>query len=93
MGVQDLDSQAARTDTGVLLQSLDRETMRLEFAGHTMNLPVERGLLSYGFYLPLSPQWSDGAPISPNDLTVIKQAIVEIQKHWGFHVDFLVLET
>ncbi|WP_229067766.1 hypothetical protein [Actinoplanes sp. DH11] len=93
MAVHDIRSQAARTDTGVLLRTVDRETMRVEYEGHVMHVPVDRGLHAYGFYLPPSPTWDDSSSISAGDLTVVKAAIVEIQRHWGFGVDFHVLEV
>ncbi|GLY05233.1 MULTISPECIES: hypothetical protein [Actinoplanes] len=92
MGVHDIRSQAARTDTGVTLRSVDRETMRVEYAGHGMTLPVDRGMESCGFYLTATPHWDDGSAVPSEDLAVVKEAIVEIQRHWGFRADFLTLE-
>ena len=93
MAVHDIRSQVARTDSGVVLKTVDRETMLVEFGGHAMHLPVDRGLVSYGFYLTAVPVWDDSLPVSTGDLTVVKAAIVEIQRHWGFGVDFHVLEV
>ena len=59
MSVHELRSQAARTDTGVVLSTVDRDTMRVEYAGHVMHVPVERGTEGYGFYLPAIPTWDD----------------------------------
>ncbi|WP_433827589.1 hypothetical protein ACQP2E_37015 [Actinoplanes sp. CA-015351] len=91
MAVHELRSQAARTDSGVVLGTVDRETMRVEYLGHVMHLPVDRGLHSYGFYLPPSPVWDDSVAVSEQELAVVKNAIVEIQRFWGFAVDFHVL--
>lgn len=93
MAVHEIRSQVARTDSGVLLRTVDRDTMLVEYHGHAMHLPVERGLISYGFYLPAAPTWDDASPVSPSDLDLVKAAIVEIQRHWGFGVDFLALEV
>ena len=93
MSVHELRSQAARTDTGVMLQTVDRDTMRVDYAGHVMHVPVERGLEGYGFYFPPVPTWDDEEPVSVPDLSVVKAAIVEIQQHWGFGADFHVLEV
>ncbi|MEU4691746.1 hypothetical protein [Actinoplanes sp. NPDC023714] len=93
MAVHEIRSQAARTDSGVLLRTVDRETMLVEFRGHAMHLPVDRGLHSYGFYLPPAPMWDDESAVSAGDLVVVKEAIVEIQRHWGFGVDFHVLKV
>jgi hypothetical protein len=90
VAVEEIRSQAARTDTGVMLRTVDRETMLVEFGGHVMHVPVDRGLGSYGFYLPAVPVWDDSVEVSEGDLAVVKAAIVEIQRHWGFGVDFLV---
>jgi hypothetical protein len=93
VAVTEIRSQAARTDTGVLLRTVDRETMLVEFGGRVMHVPVDRGVESYGFYLPAVPTWDDSDEVSAEDLAVVKAAIVEIQRHWGFGVDFLVLEV
>ena len=93
MGVHELRSQAARTDSGVILQSVDRETMQVRYGGRVMDVQVERGIESYAFYFPPSPLWDDGLPIGDEELDVIKQAIVEVQGFWGFRVDFLLLEV
>ncbi|MEU8237313.1 hypothetical protein AB0C07_03605 [Actinoplanes missouriensis] len=93
MAVHEIRSQAARTDSGVLLRTVDRETMRVEFRGRVMHVPVDRGLGSYGFYLPVAPTWDDETAVSSEDLELVKAAIVEIQRHWGFGVDFHVLEV
>ncbi|BBH65120.1 hypothetical protein ACTI_18050 [Actinoplanes sp. OR16] len=93
MAVHDIRSQVARTDSGVVLKSVDRETMLVSFRGHSMHLPVDRGMVSYGFYLSPAPTWDDDSAVSAPDLAVVKQAIVEIQRHWGFGVDFHVLEV
>ncbi|MBB2945700.1 hypothetical protein FB565_005458 [Actinoplanes lutulentus] len=91
MAVHEVRSQAARTDSGVLLLGVDRETMRVEFAGHVLHVAVDRGLSSYGFYLPAEPVWDDSVALSAQELAVVKDAIVEIQRFWGFAVDFHVL--
>ncbi|GIE34198.1 hypothetical protein Ait01nite_072430 [Actinoplanes italicus] len=91
MGVQELDSQAARTDTGVVLLSVDRETMRAEYRGRNVILPVDRGIGSHGIYLPRVPAWDDGEPIPAEDLAVIKDAVVEVLRHWGTDTEFITL--
>jgi hypothetical protein len=91
MGVQELSSQSARTDTGVTLAGVDRETLRASYQGRSMLLAVEDGLNSYGVYLPRVPTWNDGDPVAEEDLTVIKDAVVEILRYWGFGTEFITL--
>ncbi|GGN34096.1 hypothetical protein FHR83_006071 [Actinoplanes campanulatus] len=91
MGVEEIRSQAARTDTGVVLRSVDRETLRADYRGHSMVLPVDRGIGSYGVYLPRVPVWDDGEPIAADDLAVIRAAVVEVLEHWGTLTEFITL--
>jgi hypothetical protein len=91
MGVQELSSQSARTDTGVTLAGIDRETLRASYQGRSMLLAVEDGLGSYGVYLPRVPTWNDGDPVAEEDLSVIKDAVVEILRYWGFGTEFITL--
>ena len=93
MGVHEIASQAARTDTGVTVRSVDRETLRADYRDHSVLLPVDRGVGSYGVYLPKAPAWDDGEPIPPDDLTVIKEAVVEVLRHWGTGTEFIVLNA
>ncbi|MFC7530401.1 hypothetical protein [Actinoplanes sp. GCM10030250] len=93
MGVENIRSQAARTDNGVVLRNVDRETMRVEYGGRVMDVQVERGVERSGIYLPPSPTWNDGEVVEEETLVLIKGAIVEIQEYWGFAADFLVLEV
>ena len=90
MGVQELGSQSARTDTGVTLAGVDRETLRASYRGRRMLLAVEDGR-SYGVYLPRVPTWDDGDPVGPEDLAVIKDAVVEVLRFWGFGTEFITL--
>ncbi|MDI6105002.1 hypothetical protein QLQ12_41100 [Actinoplanes sp. NEAU-A12] len=91
MGIQELGSQSARTDTGVVLRSVDRETLRADFRDRSMLVAVDGGLTSYGVYLPRVPTWDDGDPVPEEDLAVIKEAVVEILRHWGFATEFITL--
>lgn len=91
MGIERIASQAARTDTGVLLRSVDRETMRAEYRGHTLTLPVGRGLRSYGVYLSPTPRWDDGALIPADELATVKAGIAEILHHWKSATELLTL--
>jgi hypothetical protein len=92
MGVENIRSQAARTDTGVVLRSVDRETLRADYRGRSMILPVDRGIGSHGIYLPAIPAWEDGEPIPAADLTVIKDAVVEVLRYWGSETEFITLD-
>lgn len=92
MGVKELDSQAARTDTGVVLLSVDRETLRAEYRGRSVLLPVDRGVGSHGIYLPRVPAWDDGEPIPGEELAVIKDGVVEILRYWGTDTEFITLK-
>jgi len=91
MAIERIASQAARTDTGVLLRSVDRETMRAEYRGRTLTLPVDHGLRSCGVYLSPTPHWDDGTPLLAEDLTTVKAGIVEILHHWKTATEFLTL--
>ena len=91
MGVHEIDSQAARTDTGVVVEGVDRETLRAGYRNRSMPLSVDNGLRSYGIYLPKVPAWDDGEPVSAADLAVIKAAVVEVLRHWGFSTEFIML--
>jgi hypothetical protein len=91
MGVQAIRSQAARTDSGVVLRSVDRETLAADYRGHTIVLPVDRGIGSYGVYLPRVPVWDDGEPVPDGDLVVIKEAVVDVLRYWGTGTEFITL--
>ncbi|WP_430781297.1 hypothetical protein [Actinoplanes sp. G11-F43] len=91
MGVHELGSQSARTDTGVVVRSVDRETLRTEYRGRSMPLPVDQGLGSLGVYLPRTPLWDDGQPVAAEDLVVVREAVTEVLRHWGFDTEFLEL--
>ena len=91
MAVRDLQSQEAETDNGVILRSIDRWTMEVEYRHQVLNLPVERGE-TYCFYLPESPRWNDGSAVPAATLELLKSAVVEIQRHWGIDdVEFQTL--
>ncbi|GAA4933269.1 hypothetical protein [Actinoplanes utahensis] len=90
MGVHQIKSQSARTDTGVTLSSVDRETMRADYRGRRMIVPVDRGLRSYGVYLGRVPVWDDGEPITAEDLAVVKNGMAEVLRHWGKDTEFVV---
>ncbi|MFC4067109.1 hypothetical protein [Actinoplanes subglobosus] len=91
MGVEDIRSQEARTDTGVVLRSVDRETLRADYRGRSIVLPVDRGAGSHGIYLPAVPAWDDGEPVEAADLSVVKEAVVEVLRHWGADTEFITL--
>ncbi|HWS32876.1 MAG TPA: hypothetical protein VN408_09050 [Actinoplanes sp.] len=91
MGVHELGSQSARTDTGVVVYSVDRETLRTEYRGRSMPLPVDQGLGSIGVYLPQTPLWDDGEPVAPDDLTVLRTAVADVLRYWGFDTEFVTL--
>lgn len=91
MSVEEIQSQAARTDTGVVLRSVDRETLRADYLGRSVVLPVDRGVGSHGIYLPVAPRWDDGEPIRAVDLAVIKAAVIEVLRHWGSETEFITL--
>lgn len=91
MGIQELGSQSAQTDTGVVLRSVDRETLRADYRDRSMLLAVDGGPVSYGIYLPRVPTWDNGDPIATGDLAVIKEAVVEVLRHWGFATEFVTL--
>jgi hypothetical protein len=89
MAVRDLLSQAAQNDAGVILRSVDRQTMRVEYEGRALNFVVDRAPHDYGVYLPANPTWNDGTPIDQGTLALLKDAIVEILRHWKTRVEFL----
>jgi hypothetical protein len=89
MAVRELRSQEAQNDAGVILRSVDRETMQLEYQGRTLNVGVDRAPNDYGVYLPANPAWNDGTPVDQGTLALLKDAIVEILRHWKTRVEFL----
>lgn len=89
MGVHELGSQSARTDTGVVVRSVDRETLRTDYRGRSMPIPVDQGLESVGVYLPRTPHWDDGYEVTADDLTVLREAVTDVLRHWGFNTEFL----
>ena len=91
MGIQELGSQSAQTDTGVVLRSVDRETLRADFRDGSMLLAIDGGPVSYGVYLPRVPTWDNGDPVVEEDLAVIKEAVAEVLRHWGFTTEFITL--
>lgn len=92
MGVRALGSQSAQTGTGVVVRSVDRETLRADYRGRSLPLPVDRGLRSLGVYLPQTPIWDDGEPIATDDLNVIRVAVVDVLRYWGFDAEFVTLD-
>jgi len=88
MGVRELRSQEAQHDSGVILRSVDRETMQVEYQGRTLDLDVDRAPGDYAFYLPAAPTWDDGSPIPADTIDLIKNAITEIERFWGANVEF-----
>ncbi|SDT75367.1 hypothetical protein [Actinoplanes derwentensis] len=92
MGVHELGSQSARTDTGAVVRSAGRETLRIDYRGRTMPVPVDQGLGSLGVYLPRAPRWEDGEPVAVDDLAVVREAVVEVLRFWGFDTEFLELD-
>ena len=88
MAVRELRSQEAQNDAGVILRSVDRETMQLEYQGRTLNVGVDRAPNNYG-QLPATPAWNDGTPVDQGTLALLKDAIVEILRHWKTRVEFL----
>ncbi|WP_328468028.1 hypothetical protein OHA21_50650 [Actinoplanes sp. NBC_00393] len=90
MAVEELNSQESRNDRGVLLRSVDRETMQVEYQGRTLDLDVDRAPGSYGFYLPSDPFWNDGTSISEETMSLIKDSIREIRGHKGVEVMFKI---
>jgi hypothetical protein len=91
MGVRELRSQEAQHDSGVILRSIDRDTMQVEYQGRRLNLPVDRAPGDYAFYLPADPRWDDGSPIRADTVDLIKNAITEIERHWGAAAEFHTL--
>ena len=89
MAVRELRSQEAQNDAGVILRSVNRETMQLEYQGRTLNIGVDRAPNDYGVYLPANPVWSDGTPIDQGTLAQLRDAIVEIMRYWNTRVEFL----
>jgi hypothetical protein len=89
MAVRDLRSQEAQNDTGVILRSIDRETMQLEHRGRTLNVGVDRAPGSYGVYLPAQPTWNDGTPVDDAERAVLSTAITEILGHWNIRAEFM----
>jgi hypothetical protein len=89
MAVRELRSQEAQNDAGVILRSVDRESMQLEYQGRTLNVGVDRAPHDYGVYLPATPAWNDGTPIDPDTFALLKDAIVEILRHWKTRVEFV----
>jgi hypothetical protein len=89
MAVRDLRSQEAQNDAGVILRSVDRQSMQVEYQGRTLTFVVDRAPNSYGAYLPVNPTWNDGTPIDQGTVALLKDAIVEILRHWKTRVEFL----
>ena len=58
-----------------------------------MIVPVDRGLRSYGVYLGRVPVWDDGEPITAEDLTVVKNGVAEVLRHWGKDTEFVVPDS
>ena len=89
MAVRELRSQEAQNDAGVILRCIDRQTMQVEFQGRTLDFPVDRAPNDYGVYLPADATWADGTPIDAGTLDLLRDAIVEIMRHWNTRVEFL----
>ena len=75
MAVRELRSQEAQNDAGVILRSVNRETMQLEYQGRTLDFAVDRAPNDYGVYLPPDPTWNDGTPIDQGTRTLLKDGI------------------
>ncbi|MDR6324802.1 hypothetical protein [Actinoplanes couchii] len=73
------------------MSSVDRENLRADYRGRTMPVPVDQGLGSIGVYLHRTPLWDDGEPVAADDLTVIREAVVDVLRFWGFDTEFVEL--
>jgi hypothetical protein len=87
--VERLGNQSARNDAGVTLSSRDRDTMRVDYDGCTLIVPVDRAPGSYGVYLAPIPNWTDGTVVPPDVLVVLRAGIVEIMAFWNIRAEFL----
>ncbi len=91
MGVEALGSQSARTSTGVVVSGAGRENLRADYRGRSMLVPIDQGLRSFGVYFSRTPLWDDGEPVPVDDLTVIREALADVLRYWGFATEFLEL--
>jgi hypothetical protein len=79
----------AENDAGVIMRSVGREAMQLEYRGRRLKVDVDRAPGNYGVYLPHDPRWEDGVPVEADLLPILRAAIVEIFDHWGIRVEFI----
>jgi hypothetical protein len=91
VSVRKIYNQEAQHDSGMILRSIDHETMQVEHQGHTLTLDVDRGLKGELFYLPAALHWDDGAPIPSEIAELIKPAITEIENFWNRTLEFRTL--
>jgi hypothetical protein len=91
VSVRKIYNQEAQHDSGMILRSIDRETMQVEYQGQTLTLGVDRGLRGELFYLPATLRWDDGTPIPPETAELIKPAITEIENFWNRTPEFRIL--
>jgi hypothetical protein len=88
MSVVDLGPQEVRHHTGATVGSLDRYNIEYALEGRSLRVPVDRGEDFYYFTLPSHPVWSDGAPLTEDEIRVAMDVIREAHHHWGISSRF-----
>ncbi|BCY07063.1 hypothetical protein [Actinoplanes sp. L3-i22] len=80
---------ALHVESGVTLGGAGRDAMEVELDGHTLNLPVQRGLNELWFYIPTQLRWDDNGELLPPEIADNLQAIItEIAEFWGAESEF-----
>lgn len=91
MTVRALQSQEAQhVESGAVLGSAGRDAMTLERDGHTMTIPVDRGVGQMLITLPAVPRWDDGESLPPDLAEHLEPIITEIARFWKQEPEFRI---
>lgn len=83
-------SQRARdTATGAEVYNVDREHLGYEHSARSWVIPVERGVGVVSLYLPGQPVWSDGTPLTGDEVRSARESIELVLRGWGSRADFV----
>jgi hypothetical protein len=82
--------QLARdTATGAEVYSVDREHLGYELGARSWVIPIERGVGVVSLYLPRQPVWSDGRPLTADEVRSARESIELVLRDWGSQTDFV----
>jgi hypothetical protein len=81
--------RARDTATGAEIYSVDREHLGYELTGRSWVIPVEQGLGVVSLYLPRQPVWTDGTPLTTDEVGSARESLELVLRDWGSRADFV----